>query len=172
VIDQTYGSPKITKDGVTVAKAIELKDKFQNVGASLVKQVASATNDVAGDGAWKHPLHCHTACCLSLTDYLHCCLGVDGAAEEGFGLCCADPSVPKFDVVGADSCSHRCNATGTTTATVLTRAIFSEGCKSVAAGMNPMDLRRGISLAVEKVVDILKSRAKMISTTEEIAQVG
>lgn len=63
------------------------------------------------------------------------------------------------------------HATGTTTATVLTRAIFSEGCKSVAAGMNPMDLRRGINLAVEKVVALLKSRAKMISTTEEIAQV-
>ncbi|CAL8468824.1 g8365 [Coccomyxa elongata] len=110
VIEQSYGGPKITKDGVTVAKAIELKDRFQNVGASLVKQVASATNDVAGDG--------------------------------------------------------------TTTATVLTRAIFSEGCKSVAAGMNPMDLRRGINLAVEKVLEDLKSRAKMISTTEEIAQVG
>ncbi|PRW44921.1 Chaperonin mitochondrial [Chlorella sorokiniana] len=110
VIEQAYGAPKITKDGVTVAKAIEFKDKFQNVGASLVKQVASATNDVAGDG--------------------------------------------------------------TTTATVLTRAILVEGCKSVAAGMNPMDLRRGINLAVEHVVGELKARAKMISTTEEIAQVG
>ncbi|KAL4448217.1 hypothetical protein ABPG75_005436 [Micractinium tetrahymenae] len=110
VIEQAYGAPKITKDGVTVAKAIEFKDKFQNVGASLVKQVASATNDVAGDG--------------------------------------------------------------TTTATVLTRAILVEGCKSVAAGMNPMDLRRGINLAVDHVVGELKSRAKMISTTEEIAQVG
>ncbi|KAI7835624.1 hypothetical protein COHA_010481 [Chlorella ohadii] len=110
VIEQAYGAPKITKDGVTVAKAIEFKDKFQNVGASLVKQVASATNDVAGDG--------------------------------------------------------------TTTATVLTRAILVEGCKSVAAGMNPMDLRRGINLAVDHVVGELKARAKMISTTEEIAQVG
>ncbi|KAG2483580.1 hypothetical protein HYH03_017587 [Edaphochlamys debaryana] len=110
MIEQTYGGPKITKDGVTVAKAIELKDKFENIGASLVKQVASATNDVAGDG--------------------------------------------------------------TTTATVLTRAILAEGCKSVAAGMNPMDLRRGINLAVDHVVSVLKSRAKMISTTEEIAQVG
>ncbi|CAK0780084.1 Chaperonin CPN60-2, mitochondrial [Coccomyxa viridis] len=110
VIEQSYGAPKITKDGVTVAKSIELKDRYQNVGASLVKQVASATNDVAGDG--------------------------------------------------------------TTTATVLTRAIFSEGCKSVAAGMNPMDLRRGITLAVDKVLDYLKKHAKMISTTEEIAQVG
>lgn len=110
MIEQAYGGPKITKDGVTVAKAIELKDKFENIGASLVKQVASATNDVAGDG--------------------------------------------------------------TTTATVLTRAILSEGCKSVAAGMNPMDLRRGINLAVEHVVQVLKSRAKGISTTEEIAQVG
>eukprot|EP00195_Chlamydomonas_chlamydogama_P015198 CAMPEP_0202889864 /NCGR_PEP_ID=MMETSP1392-20130828/417_1 /ASSEMBLY_ACC=CAM_ASM_000868 /TAXON_ID=225041 /ORGANISM="Chlamydomonas chlamydogama, Strain SAG 11-48b" /LENGTH=570 /DNA_ID=CAMNT_0049573293 /DNA_START=61 /DNA_END=1773 /DNA_ORIENTATION=+ len=110
MIEQAYGGPKITKDGVTVAKAIELKDKFQNIGANLVKQVASATNDVAGDG--------------------------------------------------------------TTTATVLTRAILSEGCKSVAAGMNPMDLRRGINLAVDHVVNVLKSRAKKISTTEEIAQVG
>ncbi|KAG2426300.1 hypothetical protein HXX76_013057 [Chlamydomonas incerta] len=110
MIEQTYGGPKITKDGVTVAKAIELKDKFENIGASLVKQVASATNDVAGDG--------------------------------------------------------------TTTATVLTRAILAEGCKSVAAGMNPMDLRRGINMAVDHVVGVLKSRAKMISTTEEIAQVG
>ncbi|GFR49009.1 hypothetical protein Agub_g11030 [Astrephomene gubernaculifera] len=110
MIEQAYGGPKITKDGVTVAKAIELKDKFENIGASLVKQVASATNDVAGDG--------------------------------------------------------------TTSATVLTRAILAEGCKSVAAGMNPMDLRRGINMAVDHVVSVLKSRAKMISTTEEIAQVG
>ena len=110
VIEQAYGSPKITKDGVTVAKNIEFSDRFMNLGASLVKQVASATNDVAGDG--------------------------------------------------------------TTTATVLTRAIFSEGCKSVAAGMNPMDLRRGIQSAVDVVVAELKSSAKLISTTEEIAQVG
>lgn len=110
VIEQPYGGPKITKDGVTVAKAIEFKDKFENVGASLVKQVAGATNDVAGDG--------------------------------------------------------------TTTATVLTRAILVEGLRSVAAGLNPMDLRRGINLAVEHIVRELKSRAKMISTTEEISQVG
>merc|ERR1719253_2384150 len=110
VIDQTFGSPKITKDGVTVAKAIEFADKNQNVGANLIKQVANSTNDVAGDG--------------------------------------------------------------TTTATVLARAILSEGCKSVAAGMNAMDLRRGITQAVDHVVDELKGRAKMISTTEEIAQVG
>merc|ERR1712159_890914 len=110
VIEQNFGAPKITKDGVTVAKNIEFSDRFMNLGASLVKQVASATNDVAGDG--------------------------------------------------------------TTTATVLTRAIFSEGCKSVAAGMNPMDLRRGIQAAVDKVVAALKSKAKLISTTEGIAQVG
>lgn len=110
IIEQTYGAPKITKDGVTVAKSIEFHDRLQNLGASLVKQVASATNDVAGDG--------------------------------------------------------------TTTATVLTRAIVSEGCKSVAAGLNPMDLRRGISLAVDHVVADLKKRAKPISTTEEIAQVA
>ncbi|CAE5970249.1 unnamed protein product [Arabidopsis arenosa] len=110
VIEQSWGAPKVTKDGVTVAKSIEFKDKIKNVGASLVKQVANATNDVAGDG--------------------------------------------------------------TTCATVLTRAIFTEGCKSVAAGMNAMDLRRGISMAVDAVVTNLKSRARMISTSEEIAQVG
>ncbi|KAL2530241.1 Chaperonin CPN60 [Forsythia ovata] len=110
VIEQSWGAPKVTKDGVTVAKSIEFKDKVKNIGASLVKQVANATNDVAGDG--------------------------------------------------------------TTCATVLTRAIFTEGCKSVAAGMNSMDLRRGISMAVDAVVTNLKSRARMISTSEEIAQVG
>ncbi|CAJ2629284.1 chaperonin CPN60-2 mitochondrial-like [Trifolium pratense] len=110
VIEQSFGAPKVTKDGVTVAKSIEFKDKVKNIGASLVKQVANATNDVAGDG--------------------------------------------------------------TTCATVLTRAIFTEGCKSVAAGMNAMDLRRGINMAVDAVVTNLKSRARMISTSEEIAQVG
>ncbi|KAE8698081.1 60 kDa chaperonin 1 [Hibiscus syriacus] len=110
VIEQSYGAPKVTKDGATVAKSIEFKDKVKNVGASLVKQVANATNDTAGDG--------------------------------------------------------------TTCATVLTRAIFTEGCKSVAAGMNAMDLRRGITMAVDAVVTNLKSRAQMISTSEEIAQVG
>ncbi|XP_024393311.1 chaperonin CPN60-2, mitochondrial [Physcomitrium patens] len=110
IIEQSFGSPKVTKDGVTVAKSIEFKDRLKNVGASLVKSVANSTNDVAGDG--------------------------------------------------------------TTAATVLTRAIFAEGCKSVAAGMNAMDLRRGINLAVEAVVAHLKSQAKMISTSEEIAQVG
>ncbi|MFS7975596.1 putative chaperonin Cpn60/TCP-1 family, groEL-like apical domain superfamily [Helianthus anomalus] len=110
VIEQSYGAPKVTKDGVTVAKSIEFKDRVKNVGASLVKQVANATNDVAGDG--------------------------------------------------------------TTCATVLTKAIYSEGCKSVAAGMNAMDLRRGITMAVDSVVTNLKSRARMISTSEEIAQVG
>ncbi|KAI3430124.1 uncharacterized protein J3R85_008268 [Psidium guajava] len=110
VIEQSFGTPKVTKDGVTVAKSIEFKDRVKNVGASLVKQVANATNDVAGDG--------------------------------------------------------------TTCATILTRAIFTEGCKSVAAGMNAMDLRRGITMAVDAVVTNLKSRARMISTSEEIAQVG
>ncbi|KAJ3690041.1 hypothetical protein LUZ61_019205 [Rhynchospora tenuis] len=110
VIEQSFGAPKVTKDGVTVAKSIEFKDRVKNMGASLVKQVANATNDVAGDG--------------------------------------------------------------TTCATVLTKAIFTEGCKSVAAGMNAMDLRRGISMAVDSVVTNLKSKARMISTSEEIAQVG
>ncbi|KAM0941956.1 putative chaperonin Cpn60/TCP-1 family, groEL-like apical domain superfamily [Dioscorea sansibarensis] len=110
VLEQSWGAPKVTKDGVTVAKSIEFKDRVKNMGASLVKQVANATNDAAGDG--------------------------------------------------------------TTCATVLTRAIFAEGCKSVAAGMNAMDLRRGITMAVDSVVTNLKSRARMISTSEEIAQVG
>ncbi|GAA0141828.1 hypothetical protein LIER_02880 [Lithospermum erythrorhizon] len=110
VIEQSWGAPKVTKDGVTVAKSIEFKDRVKNVGASLVKQVANATNDVAGDG--------------------------------------------------------------TTCATVLTHAIFTEGCKSVAAGVNAMDLRRGITMAVDAVVATLKRRARMISTSEEIAQVG
>ncbi|KAK6940574.1 Chaperonin Cpn60/GroEL/TCP-1 family [Dillenia turbinata] len=110
IIEQSFGAPKVTKDGVTVAKSIEFKDRVKNMGASLVKQVANATNDEAGDG--------------------------------------------------------------TTCATVLTRAIFSEGCKSVAAGMNAMDLRRGITMAVDSVVTNLKSRVRMISTSEEIAQVG
>ena len=110
VLDQAYGAPKITKDGVTVAKAIEFKDRHQNLGAQLVRQVANKTNDIAGDG--------------------------------------------------------------TTTATVLTRAIFSEGCKSVAAGMNPMDLRRGINLAVDAVLKDLKARTTMISSKEEIKNVA
>ncbi|PKA65419.1 Chaperonin CPN60-2, mitochondrial [Apostasia shenzhenica] len=110
VIEQSFGAPKVTKDGVTVAKSVEFKDRVKNMGASLVKQVANATNDVAGDG--------------------------------------------------------------TTCATILTRAIFAEGCKSVAAGMNAMDLRRGIAMAVDAVVTNLKGRARMISTSEEIAQVG
>ncbi|KAJ8451186.1 hypothetical protein Cgig2_013958 [Carnegiea gigantea] len=110
VIEQSFGAPKVTKDGVTVAKSIEFKDKFKNLGASLVKQVANSTNDVAGDG--------------------------------------------------------------TTCATVLTRAILVEGVRSVGVGMNAMDLRRGMTMAVDAVVNYLKSRARMISTSEEIAQVG
>jgi len=110
VLDQSFGAPKVTKDGVTVAKHIEFKDKFMNMGAQLVRQVANKTNDVAGDG--------------------------------------------------------------TTTATVLTRAIFSEGCKAVAAGMNPMDLRRGIHSASDAVVASLDELSKPISTKEEIAQVA
>jgi chaperonin GroEL len=110
ILDQSFGAPKITKDGVTVAKHIEFKDRFQNMGAQLVRQVASKTNDVAGDG--------------------------------------------------------------TTTATVLTRSIFSEGCKAVAAGMNPMDLKRGAQMAVDKVITVLGEISRDISTKEEIAQVG
>ena len=110
LLEKSFGGPLVTKDGVTVAKEIDLEDRFENMGAQMVKDVASQTSDNAGDG--------------------------------------------------------------TTTATVLTRAIFSEGCKSVAAGMNPMDLRRGIHAAVEYVVADLKAQSKMISTSEEIAQVG
>jgi chaperonin GroEL len=110
VIDKSYGAPRITKDGVTVAKEIELEDKFENMGAQMVREVASKTNDIAGDG--------------------------------------------------------------TTTATVLAQAIVREGGKAVAAGMNPMDLKRGIDLAVTAVVKDLLAKAKKINTSEEIAQVG
>jgi len=110
VLEKAFGAPRITKDGVTVAKDIELKDKFENMGAQMVREVASKANDMAGDG--------------------------------------------------------------TTTATVLAQAIAQEGAKAVAAGMNPMDLKRGIDLAVENIVDTLKTRSKPITTSDEVAQVG
>jgi chaperonin GroEL len=110
VIDKSFGAPRITKDGVTVAKEIELGDKFENMGAQMLREVASKTNDLAGDG--------------------------------------------------------------TTTATVLAQAIVREGAKAVAAGLNPMDLKRGIDAAVEAVVEDVKKRSKKVSTSEEIAQVG
>ena len=110
VLDKSYGAPKITKDGVSVAKEVELPNKFENMGAQLIKEVAQKTADKAGDG--------------------------------------------------------------TTTATVLAEAIIREGCKAVAAGMNPMDLKRGIDMAVDAVVADIKSRSKDIKTSEEIAQVG
>src|SRR6201998_866941 len=110
VLDKSFGAPTVTKDGVSVAKEIELKDKFENMGAQMVKEVASNTSDEAGDG--------------------------------------------------------------TTTATVLAQAIVREGMKSVAAGTNPMDLKRGIDLAVGQVVEDLKSRPKDVAGTAEIAQVG
>src|SRR6202165_2655571 len=110
VLDKSFGAPRITKDGVTVAKEIELSDKFENMGAQMVREVASKTNDLAGDG--------------------------------------------------------------TTTATVLAQAIVREGAKSVAAGMNPMDLKRGIDKAVAHVVEELKKRSKKITTPAETAQVG
>ncbi|MEO0674737.1 MAG: chaperonin GroEL, partial [Pseudomonadota bacterium] len=110
VIEKSFGAPRITKDGVTVAKEIELEDKFENMGAQMVREVASRTNDEAGDG--------------------------------------------------------------TTTATVLAQAIVREGAKSVAAGMNPMDLKRGIDLAVGKVIEDIKARATKIASSSEIAQVG
>jgi chaperonin GroEL len=110
VIDKSFGAPRITKDGVTVAKEVELEDKFENMGAQLVREVASKTNDIAGDG--------------------------------------------------------------TTTATVLAQAIVQEGHKAVAAGMNPMDLKRGIDIAVNEVVAALAKATKKIKTSEEVAQVG
>jgi len=110
VLDRTFGHPKITKDGVTVAKHIDFANRYHNIGASLVKEVSSKTNDQAGDG--------------------------------------------------------------TTTATILTRAIYKEGCKAVAAGMNPMDLRKGIQLAVEEVVKSLKENSTPITTKDDIESVA
>jgi chaperonin GroEL len=110
VLDKSFGAPRITKDGVTVAKEIELEDKFENMGAQMVREVASKTSDQAGDG--------------------------------------------------------------TTTATVLAAAIVKEGCKAVAAGMNPMDLKRGVDLAVEAVVADLQKNSKKVTSNDEIAQVG
>jgi chaperonin GroEL len=110
VLDKSFGAPRVTKDGVTVAKEIELEDKFENMGAQMVREVASKTSDIAGDG--------------------------------------------------------------TTTATVLAASIVKEGAKSVAAGMNPMDLKRGIDLAVDAVIEDLKKNSKKVTSNEEIAQVG
>src|SRR6266498_3339445 len=110
VLEKSFGAPRSTKDGVTVAKEIELADKFENMGAQMVREVASKTNDIAGDG--------------------------------------------------------------TTTATVLAAAIVREGVKSVAAGMNPMDLKRGIDIAVDAAVEDIKARAKKITGSDEVAQVG
>src|SRR2546428_1913629 len=110
VLDKSFGAPRISKDGVTVAKEIELEDRFENMGAQMVREVASKTSDIAGDG--------------------------------------------------------------TTTATVLTASIVKEGAKSVAAGMNPMDLKRGIDLAVEAIVEDLKKNSKKVTSNEEIAQVA
>ncbi|WP_137390095.1 chaperonin GroEL [Rhodoligotrophos defluvii] len=110
VLDKSFGAPRVTKDGVTVAKEIELEDKFENMGAQMVREVASKTNDLAGDG--------------------------------------------------------------TTTATVLAQAIVREGAKAVAAGMNPMDLKRGIDLAVAAAIEDLKARSRKVSSSNEISQVG
>src|SRR6202051_371315 len=110
VLDKSFGAPRITKDGVTVAKEIELEDKFENMGAQMVREVAQKTSDRAGDG--------------------------------------------------------------TTTATVLAHAIVKEGAKSVAAGMNPMDLKRGIDMAVGAVVKDIERRARKVSSSSEVAPVG
>ncbi|MCX7344248.1 MAG: chaperonin GroEL, partial [Alphaproteobacteria bacterium] len=110
VIDKSFGAPRTTKDGVTVAKEIELEDKFENMGAQMVREVASKTNDLAGDG--------------------------------------------------------------TTTATVLAQAIVREGAKNVAAGMNPMDLKRGVDMAVAVAIESVKKQSKKVKSSEEIGQVG
>ena len=110
VLDKSFGAPRITKDGVTVAKEIELDDKFENMGAQMVREVASKTSDQAGDG--------------------------------------------------------------TTTATILAHAIVREGAKGVAAGMNPMDLKRGVDLAVNAIVEDLKKHSKTVTSNSEIAQIG
>ena len=110
ILDKSFGAPRVTKDGVSVAKEIELRDKFENMGAQMVKEVASKSSDAAGDG--------------------------------------------------------------TTTATVLAQAIVKQGAKAVASGMNPMDLKRGIDLAVDKVLNDLRSRATKLGSSGEIAQVG
>src|ERR671938_1832146 len=110
VLDKSFGAPRITKDGVTVAKEIELGDKFENMGAQMLREVASKTSTIAGDG--------------------------------------------------------------TTTATVLAQHIVREGAKSVAAGLNPMDLKRGIDLAVSAVVKDIEGRAKKVGSSEEVAQIG
>jgi len=110
VLDKAFGAPRISKDGVTVAKEIELTDKFENMGAQLLREVATKTSDEAGDG--------------------------------------------------------------TTTATILAQSIVREGAKAVAAGMNPMDLKRGIDLAVAAVIEELRKRSKKVSTSAEISQVG
>ena len=110
VLDKSFGAPRITKDGVSVAKEIDLKDKFENMGAQMVKEVASKTSDDAGDG--------------------------------------------------------------TTTAIILAQSIVEEGTKAVAAGMNPMDLKRGIDMATKTIVENIKSKSKKISTNDEVKQVG
>src|SRR5438034_947371 len=110
ILDKSFGAPRVTKDGVTVAKEIELEDKFENMGAQMVREVASKTSDVAGDG--------------------------------------------------------------TTTATVLAASIVKEGAKAVAAGMNPMDLKRGVDLAVEAIIEDLRKNSKKVTSNDEIAQVG
>ena len=110
VLDKSFGAPRITKDGVTVAKEIELSDKFENMGAQMVREVASRTNDEAGDG--------------------------------------------------------------TTTATILAQAIVREGMKAVAAGMNPMDVKRGVDAAVAKVVEAIKAASRPVKDSDEVAQVG
>src|SRR4028119_824833 len=146
VIDKKFGSPTITKDGVTVAKEIELKDSLENMGAQMVREVASKTSDVAGDGTT-------TATVLAQAIFR------GGVKTE------ADGRNPQ-DVTAAHGAGD-----ATTAATVLARAIFREGVKTVAAGANPMALKRGIDKAVERAVKEIEKMAKPVKG-EMIAQVG
>ncbi|KAH9612148.1 hypothetical protein KSS87_013310 [Heliosperma pusillum] len=169
IIEQSYGAPKVTKDGVTVAKSIEFKDRYKNLGASLVKQVANSTNDVAGDGK---------DCVLE--QLVNEPKDLDSRMPSSWGLVERGRFVLSVIALASASASASNNQKlppysshhGTTCATVLTRAILIEGVRSVGVGMNAMDLRRGMTMAVDAVVNYLRSRARMISTSDEIAQVG
>lgn len=149
IIEQSFGAPKITKDGVTVAKSIEFSDRFENLGAQLIRQVASKTNDTAGDGKeWS----CLMTSILSRHNLLVEFSVVTGYSYSLFPLCLSlEPCCLSAVFLLFLLSPFICRWSGTTTSTVLARAIFSEGCKSVAAGMNPMDLKRGIDAAVKIV---------------------
>ena len=177
VLDKSFGSPRITKDGVTVAKEIELEDRFENMGAQMVKEVASRTNDEAGDGTTSATVLAQAivregakavAAGMNPMDLKR---GIDTAVAKVVQEI-RDASRPVND---SDEVAQRTNdeaGDGTTTATVLAQAIVKEGMKAVAAGMNPMDLKRGIDLATSKVVEHIKSAARPVKDSDEVAQVG